>query len=365
MPVRGFEDCLKELNLIRTENLSTLKGTKVGIDGYPFIRKIFPKEPFTVALGGIPPTLTHCIQKELAKFKAAEITPVFVFNSLQRVRKERPFAVPDKKSQSRTKGWEAYNSKKIEVAKPLWSSSIQISSDVISYVLRVLKMEGIEFFRAPFYSWPQLAWLQQPEQSYISAVYGSYELLMFDIKRLVLDLNFETNSFDWIDKVSVLRDLGLNEEEFIDVCIFSGCDISSTFPPLAETPPFTFRMAVDLISELKNGFSALSHFSNHAGVVQSDYVDGYLRARCLIKNQLVIGKGAKCEPLNKHLCPNDLHEIFGPRLPDSVYFFLSQGIISPQVVNHLTTGVLLESQLLCGDFMEYRDLLDYLTPLKA
>jgi hypothetical protein len=58
-------------------------------------------------------------------------------------------------------------------------------------------------------------------------------------------------------------------------------------------------------------------------------------------------------PLNKDTAPRDLSEIVGAKFPDEVYFMMSQGIISPQVINNLVSGYLVEAPPLV-DSNQYR-----------
>jgi hypothetical protein len=50
---------------------------------------------------------------------------------------------------------------------------------------------------------------------------------------------------------------------------------------------------------------------------------------------------------------SDLHEIIGPRLPNEIFFLLSQGVVNQQVLNNLISGVLPEAPPLM-DSEEYR-----------
>jgi len=68
--------------------------------------------------------------------------------------------------------------------------------------------------------------------------------------------------------------------------------------------------------------------------------------------------------MHKESCPSDLHEIVGSQLPSDLYFLLSQGVINPQVVNNLVSGVLLELPPLV-DSEEYRRMLNELMDIRG
>ncbi|CAG8764876.1 10784_t:CDS:2, partial [Dentiscutata heterogama] len=74
----------------------------------------------------------------------------------------------------------------------------------------------------------------------------------------------------------------------------------------------------------------------------------------------------KVEPLNAETSPSDIHDVIGYRLPDEVYFYLSRGLMSPQVINTLISGVLIENPPLCnGETQEYKQFLKQILDLRT
>lgn len=198
----------------------------------------------------------------------------------------------------------------------------------------------------------------------MDAPFGGLELLLFGPLRLIIDIDFERGTFDWVDTKAVLMNLNLSADEFLDACILAGFDYCGTFPPLLEqNSHFSFRHAWEMVKNFKTGYAAVRHYAGHARVIESGYMDSFLRARCIIRHHPVFHTSCVCEPLMKELCPSDLHEVVGPRLPNDLYFLLSQGIVLPQVVNNLTTGVLLEAPPNV-DSEEYRRILNDLRDLR-
>ena len=60
-----------------------LKNCRIGIDAVAWLRTIQGlKDPFADALGGIPPAIFGCVDKELEHFKKHNITPFFVFQGM-------------------------------------------------------------------------------------------------------------------------------------------------------------------------------------------------------------------------------------------------------------------------------------------
>jgi hypothetical protein len=92
--------------------------------------------------------------------------------------------------------------------------------------------------------------------------------------------------------------------------------------------------------------------------------DHFLRIRSLINFHPYLDVNCQCRLTNEKYCPKDLHELYGPRLPNEVYFMLSQGIISHQVLNNFITRVQLEAYPMV-DSDEYRNSIHYLMPIRS
>ena len=127
MVVRGLDKFLSSTNLVNTDKLSMLKGSRIGIDGPHWLRRLLSKEkdkgqsePLVMAMGGIPLGLKQAIEKELQGFKEAGITPYFVFNGLSTVRKDKPFSAPDKRPELRAEAWGLYQKEQVEAATAKW-----------------------------------------------------------------------------------------------------------------------------------------------------------------------------------------------------------------------------------------------------
>lgn len=61
-----------------------------------------------------------------------------------------------------------------------------------------------------------------------------------------------------------------------------------------------------------------------------NYKDLFLRARASIDHHVIFDRQCKARPLSSTI-PKDLNEIFGPRLPDPVYFLITQNVLSTLV----------------------------------
>ncbi|KAJ6243525.1 protein mkt1 [Anaeramoeba flamelloides] len=91
-------------NLISTESLESLKGKRVGIQGQYWITKIKINEPFQVATGGLPLTYKNITKKQIEQFKSYGITPVFVFGGLSTPKMNSGQAYIDRRLLDRSRG---------------------------------------------------------------------------------------------------------------------------------------------------------------------------------------------------------------------------------------------------------------------
>lgn len=171
-----------------------------------------------------------------------------------------------------------------------------------------------------------------------------------------------------------MSDLGLSEEQFLDTGLLAGCDHLPTFPPTVHEQ--SLKSFVEMMKYYKSGHAAVNAFLEHPGVKQTNYLESYYRARSMVKYSLVLSSDGIVVPLPlavpppahspshhshhpHHITaadiPSDLHDVFTHRLPDEIYFYLSRGLIGPQVLVWLTSGQVSEAPPLDnGETNEYR-----------
>ncbi|KAG0166946.1 hypothetical protein DFQ30_006536, partial [Apophysomyces sp. BC1015] len=347
-----------ERRLIQTSAVSQLKDVRLGIEGNYWLRKVLAKEPVVVAMGGTPLNLRQSIEREIMAFKANHIQPIFVFPGLSITRKDKPFSSEDSRPSYRATGWDLYEKGKLEMALGNWGNSGGVHpADLLNQVFHILHENNVEFIRAPYSAWAQLAYMHNHPKQIVTSVYGGSELLMFNIDRVVTIIDFET----------VLQDLHVSDEQFLDICILAGFEYCPSFPPLnTNVISFTFKGVHDLIKQHKTGFNAVQSYSDDPSVSKSNYVDTFCRTRCAIKYHLVLTEDGEVKPLNAESAPNDIHEFIGYRLPDELYYYLMRGLIGPQSINTLVSGVLIENAPLDnGETAEYRNFLFQLLSIRT
>ncbi|RUS17673.1 temperature dependent protein affecting M2 dsRNA replication-domain-containing protein [Endogone sp. FLAS-F59071] len=369
MPVRHFDFFTVERRLVQTASISLLKDTRLGIEGNHWLRKILKqlKEPAVVAMGGLPLGLRAAVERELDLLKSHGIHPFFVFNGLSVLRKDKPFSIEDYRPAKRASGWEPYEEGRISMAMTLWSSSgSPHQADLFPLIMQILSERGIEHMRAPYSAWGQLAYLQAHPRQLVNAIFGGSELLMYDLDKVVVDLDLDKGTYSWINKKGVLTELQVTDDQFLDVCIFAGFENCSTFPPLNDPTSFTFKGTHDLIKQFKTGFNAAQSYAEHPSVAKINYIDTFCRTRCAIKYHLVFTEDGEVRPLNVDTAPTDIHEFIGYRLPDEVYYYLSRGLIGAQVLNTLISGVLIEMPPTGnGESNEYHGFLNQLSEMRT
>ncbi|CAG8489148.1 3402_t:CDS:10 [Paraglomus brasilianum] len=369
--IRHFEIFTAERHLIQTASLTSLKDVRLGIEGVHWLRKIIQslgKDSVTAALGGVPIGLKSAIERELEAIKSYGIQPFFVFNGLNVIRKDKPFSGEDTRPSKRAQAWDAYEKGKIEQAYSGWSASGSVNQpDLLYFVFSILKENEVEFMRAPYSAWGQLVYLERHQKSYFHAIYGGNELLMYDVEKVIVGLDLEKGTYSYLSKKVILSDLQITDDQFLDVCILAGFEYCNTFPPLnTDLGGFAFKNVHDLIKQYKHGFNAVQSYAEHSLVVKMNYMDLFCRTRCAIKYHLVLTDEGKVEPLNVDNAPSDIHEFIGYRLPDEIYYYLSKGLMSPQVINTLISGVLIENPPLCnGETQEYKQFLNQLLQLRT
>lgn len=175
-----------------------------------------------------------------------------------------------------------------------------------------------------------------------------------------------------MSKRNVLQELGVNEDQFLDICILVGSDHCPPFPPTVHEQ--ALKATVDMVKYYKTGHAAVSALSEHPAVKSMQYLDQFARTRSMVKYSLILSSEGTVMPLpvalpsppnhghghhNHHPTaaeiPQDLHEIFTNRLPDEIFFYLSRGLLGPQALVWLTSGQIMENPPLDnGETNEYK-----------
>ncbi|KAL8283098.1 hypothetical protein RQP46_005876 [Phenoliferia psychrophenolica] len=387
MPVRGLDGYLQERGLIKEAPLSALSQTRIGIDANSYLKRLLlAKDPvtsdtFVAAVGGVPLALGVEIERDLKSLEKAGVKPVFVFNGLSPRDFDKPFILDEHKSLRRSQAWDNYEQGRVQHAQQLFADSAPvIPQDVMRIVHRLFKQRSVEFVVAPYLAWAQLVYLERHERAYVHSIYGASELFMFDgVERVILDINFATSTISFATKQSILQDLALSHDQLLDTAILAGFEHTQPFPALPfDMNNFSFPNVATFVKQRGSGVAAIMAYRDHPPIF--GWSDHFARARCMIKFSLVlVAQEGRVLPLPLVLpppaspastvvvtaadVPADLADIFSPHLPDEVYYQVFRGLVGPQVITPLASGVLYEAAPLCGSTPEYEIYIKNLTEL--
>ncbi|KAL1980154.1 hypothetical protein VTN96DRAFT_4585 [Rasamsonia emersonii] len=376
MPIRALDDWAAGRTV--SLPLSALKGAVVGVDAshyiYQHLHHHSTREPLLIALGGFPFALKANIERELQTYKNLGITLVFVFNGLDFGRRDPQPQARAESARAFEQAWELYDQQQADQVVDAFSNAgTPKPEELYRFLQRILFENGVAFMVAPYSAAAQLAYLEKGPQQLIDAVFGSSDILLFDVEKLITRIDLESSQFFWITKQACQDDLGrLSSEQFLDFGLLLGSSFLRTFPPF-ENPAYpgkTLNIRDALAMFNGAGRSALTlcaQFEEDRRVQELQYLDRYKRAYMTVKHHVFIDIDGKVGPMDQEHAPSDMHELIGQRLPEELYFYLSKGVLGPNIPNYLTSGeVVVPLPLGVEDSEIYRHLTsDLLTPIRT
>ncbi|KZV74508.1 XPG I-region protein, partial [Peniophora sp. CONT] len=371
---------LSERKHLQTLPLNLLSDSRLGIDAAHYLQSLYDgpdtKEQLLAATGGLPLTLSTRIEADLRVLEKLRIKPVFVFPGLQPKKSWRQQNHNMEQREAcgdRASAWSKYEAGYEEPAYKLFEGRHGLTHwDLWRTILRIFRNRNVEFLVAPYVSWAQLIYLQRHPKSYIHSIYGPTDTLLYPgVDKLITSVNFTANppTFTFVSKKSILGDLGVSEDQFLDIGILVGFDHIQPFPPTMHDQGL--KATVDMVKFYKSGHMTVTTY-NDQHTKSLGYQDLYARTRAMVKYSLILTAEGTCQPLPLAApppggapssihhptaadIPSDLHEIFTHRLPDEVYFYISRGLLAPAPLVWLTSGSVLESPPLDnGETTEYR-----------
>ncbi|KKK24520.1 XPG I-region protein [Aspergillus ochraceoroseus] len=358
--------------------LSALKGAVVGIDASHYISQhlIHPatREPLLIALGGFPFALKSNIEKELQTFKDLGVACVFVFNGLEFGRKNQRPHVHQESVRAFEQAWELYDQQQADQVVDAFSSAGTPRPDSLyRFLQRILRQNGIDYIVAPYSAAAQLSYLTKGSNPLVDAVWGPSEVLLFDVDKLITRIDTDPAQFSWITKQTCQDELGkLTHEQFLDFALLLGSSFLPIFPGF-ENPPFpgkgaVIRDAMGLFNSAgRSALNLCTQFEEDGRMPDPQYTDRYKRAFVTVKHHVLMDVDGKVGPMDADNSPTDMHELIGQRLPEELYFYLSKGILGPDIPNYLTSGeVLISLPLGVEDTEIYRQIAgETLTPIRT
>eukprot|EP01061_Rhynchopus_euleeides_P014054 TRINITY_DN24370_c0_g1_i2.p1 TRINITY_DN24370_c0_g1~~TRINITY_DN24370_c0_g1_i2.p1 ORF type:complete len:433 (+),score=190.12 TRINITY_DN24370_c0_g1_i2:82-1299(+) len=382
MPIEeAFTRFVKEHALMHTVPLSRLRGTKIAIDGFVWMKSLQRaiNEPLHIAMGGVPAMVEPVVQRELAQFRSAGITPVFVFNGLPTMLSQAPKHSARNPYllelyEKRERAWCKYHEGHEDSKEFLQASSNIITPEFQMHLLALLRKHGGEYFRAPYMAWAQMAYWCRKGSRCVHNIQGPNELILYEgVETVVLEINFDKKQFSYISKQEVMRPIDeasqgkLTESQFLDCCLLAGLKGQIKHPrhsnqcTLAKLAMTVRRntSAYDFILSKPKGNSAKS----------KELAQAHVLTRTQIQQSIVLGLDGQLtlfSPQGQGKVPEeqtyDLQDLWGHKLPNILYFFLSIGVIQSQLLATVVQNQMIES-IPQVDTEEYRSLLQKVLPL--
>eukprot|EP01065_Artemidia_motanka_P033583 TRINITY_DN405_c0_g1_i2.p1 TRINITY_DN405_c0_g1~~TRINITY_DN405_c0_g1_i2.p1 ORF type:complete len:808 (+),score=298.85 TRINITY_DN405_c0_g1_i2:111-2534(+) len=391
----SFTKFLQQHGLYQNAPLSKLRGARIAIDAHNWTKVLTPNinEPFQAVMGGVPLTMGGAIKAELDKFKQFDIRPTFVFNGLPMILTQSPqqlvqnpflLDIYDK----RENAWQLYHENKQQYRQHFENAGSTITSSEFQHnLIRILREYDMEFFKAPYMAWAQMAyWCQPGKERCVHQIQGPNELIMFEhVEVLILDFHFDVKEFDYIIKSDIKKALcagsaaepqkPLTDSQFLDCCLLTGLKGQIKHPKHFQQVQFVkiaqtlqkFGNACDFI---------MSKPAVEGGPTNQQLAKNHMRIRAVIRHSVVFTLDGSCLPMTHanartsrageepEKVPCNLSDLWGHRLPNILYFFLSIGAIQTQVLINVVQNQMIET-IPQMDTDEYRFLLQRILPLRT
>ena len=192
-------------------------------------------------------------------------------------------------------------------------------------------------------------------QNEVDAVVGPSELIMYEVERIILDIDFANQQFTSVTRRACIETLSQGSpNSFLDACLFAGSSICPTVPQLdnelAPHPkPPRIQAAADLLRLSSLTADQFCTRNQEDAMMQStNYHDLYRRAYMAIKHHITISWDGQIQVSQKDTAPNDVHTFMGQRLPEELYLYLHSGVVNKRVLTWRTTGEIVEAPPLDG-----------------
>ncbi|RMZ76349.1 hypothetical protein DV738_g5020, partial [Chaetothyriales sp. CBS 135597] len=376
MPIEKFDVWASRLR--QNFPLSTLKDAVLGIDAsYYLDLALRNNEEYLInAHGGLSFTLERELEDDLKVLQAAGVGAIFVFNGLSHVNKSPLGWQSAQSTQAIENGFIKIRNKEDQSKIAEEFSKAKYPVEILHrYLQQLLVKYGVDFLVAPYSATAQLAYMLHAPEQWIDAVMGSTECFLFPIDKIVTKINhgkdIATPTFDWISRAWLEERLKAPPELLRDAQLLLGTSFSLTFPPLeaqAFSKPVTIQDAIYMLNSTHRSVLQLCKvYQNDAAVAELDYADRYKKAIMTIRHHVVIESNGSVVPLDLAHAPGDVHDFVGQCLPEELFFYVSRGLIAPDIPNWLTQGeIVINLPSGVRDSEPYRKLvLEQLNPIRA
>ncbi|KIX08256.1 uncharacterized protein Z518_02912 [Rhinocladiella mackenziei CBS 650.93] len=343
LPVQKFDQWASKH--VEFCQLHLLKDAVIGVDASYYLDLRLNgnnEEPLKHALGGLPFCYKKAIEDDISFLRQNGINLIFVFNGLDYVNKSLPDSRSTESRRVQDEAWHHYLSGDgkrtvVDFGKAKYPIDVMTRS-----LQKLLADNKVQYMVAPYSATAQLSYLLKLEDQYIDAIMGTTECFLFGIDRVVTDFNLNKSSLSLVSK-SVCEDvLKVNGETLRDAQLLLGTSFTPTFPILDSMAATKATGVIDAISLLNAAGKSVIQLCNfhrdHPQIQALRYADRYKKAIMTIRHHVVMEKNGVVAPLNFDDAPGDVHEFVGQRLPEELFFYISKGLLGPQIPNWLTSG---------------------------
>lgn len=359
---------------VQSFSLSTLKDAVIGVDASYYLDLRLNKnsqEPLIHALGGTPYCLKKIVKDDVQALRKYDVSLIFVFNGLDFVGRQHPPAQAMANFRAHEDGWQHYQAGDAEQTVSDFTRASFPVEMLHRNLQKLLTDLQVQYIVAPYSATAQLSYLDKQPNHLIDAVMGSTDCFLFDVDKVIFDFDIAASSFNWLSKTSCEERLEKAPADlFRDAQLLLGSPFLPVFPPLERSPTgkATIRDALNLMNGAGRSVVNLCHqYRDDAAVRSLQYEDRYKKAIMTIKYHVVMQAEGVVQPLDFEHAPGDVHDFVGRRLPEELFFYISKGMIGPQIPNWLTSGEIVLS--LPGGIVDselYRRLVvDQLNPLRT
>ena len=319
-----------------------MDGAVIGVDASYYLGQClneYNEEPLKVALGGIPFTITARVEEDLQAAKDAGVKLIFIFDGLDYVNKSHADAESTDSQGSHESGWAHYLQGDPKATVQDFGKAKYPLALVLRHLRKILLANEVDFLVAPFSSLAWLAYLYHMDQGQpIDAVMASSDAFLFDVDKVVLTIDAKEQNFNWLQKVDCLTAAGSpSPQAFNDAQLLLGSRFLPMFPLLQRNQVSTIRDALALLAR-GPVLQLCNQYRDDPAVAQSDYADRYKKAIMTLRHHVIMTPDGSVQPMDLQHAPGEVHAFVGQRLPDELFFYISRGLLDPQVPNWLATN---------------------------
>ncbi|WBW72009.1 post-transcriptional RNA stability regulator Mkt1 [Schizosaccharomyces osmophilus] len=373
-----------------TCNISQIANRKLGIDASYFLiellRRLSAEELQAISVDGESEILNTYVNSFLDVLKNYSITPLFVFNGIpltfeasgqgEASRKQSKLS----RMQYSLSSFDPYDANihtnlyrmdpdgnshrnQSENRRTFLYSNQRDSLDrLCDFLKKILDTKDIDYFVAPYLAMAQLSYFQGgASKSYVDAVYGPEDLLLFDVKRPILSItipylqsesfrsslsnpqqnesNKQSSTIQWLDGDAIFQDSRCASwSQFVEACLLCGTSISPTLPQFEGT--FLLKSSIELVTMLGSAYRVVEGFADTmpSGSAQ-ELLQQYRRSFCYLNYCIIMNeKGIATPPVPENSVPTNINAIMGTRLPNELYYYISRGLLPSRMISALVSG---------------------------